>query len=64
MNKTCLNGLSNTLRKFHGRHTDVVGQQKNNAAKYLLIMSVKMIYIFMDCHGQINKIRKGDGCHA
>ena len=41
-----VNHLSNTLKKFYGRHTDLCGQYKNMSAKCLLILSVKMIYIF------------------
>ena len=45
-----VNRLSNTFKKFYGRHTDLVGQYKKNVcqmfAKCLLILSVKMISIF------------------
>ena len=43
-----VNCLSNTFKKFYGRHTDLVGQYRKTSAKYLLIVSVEMIFIFMD----------------
>ena len=43
-----VNRLSNTFKKFYGRHTDLVGQYRKNAcqmfAKCLLILSVEMIF--------------------
>ena len=51
------NCLSNTFKKFYGRHTDLVGQYKKVSVKCLLILSVQMIFV---CDGfanaQINKI--------
>ena len=48
--------LSNTFKKFYGRHTDLVGQYKKNV-KCLLILSVEMIFTFDEFpNGQINKI--------
>ena len=41
-----VNRLSNTFKKFYGRHTDLVGQYKKVSAKCLLIFSVEMIFIF------------------
>ena len=50
-----VNRLSNTFKKFYGRHTDLVGQKMS--AKCLLILSVEMIFIFDGfADGQINKI--------
>ena len=40
-----VNHLSNTFKKFYGRHTDL-GQYKKMSAKCLLILSVEMIFIF------------------
>ena len=40
--------LCNTFKKLYGRHTDLVGQCKKISGKCLLILSVKMIYIFAD----------------
>ena len=48
-----VNRLSNTLKKFYGRHTDLVGQYKKNLCQ----MSVEMIFIFDGfANAQINKI--------
>ena len=41
-----VNYLSNTLKKLYGRHTDLVGQYKENVCQMLLILSVKMSFIF------------------
>ena len=52
-----VNHLSNTFKKFYGRHTDPVGQCKKMPAKCLLILSVEIIFIldgFAD--NQINEI--------
>ena len=49
-----VNRLSNTFKKFYGRHTD---NTRKMSAKCLLIVSVEMIFIsdgFAD--DQINKI--------
>ena len=43
-----VNRLSNTFKKFYGRHIDLVGQYKKVSAKCLLILSVEMIFILMD----------------
>ena len=54
-----VNHLSNTFKKFYGRHTDLVGQYKKMSVKCLLILSVEMIFIFIFdgfANGQINKI--------
>ena len=54
-----VNRLSNTFKKFYGRHTDLVGQYKKMSVKCLLILSVEMIFIFIFggfADGQINKI--------
>ena len=52
-----VNRLSNTFKKFHGRHTDLVGQHKKMSVKCLLILSVEMIFIFDGfADGQTNKI--------
>ena len=52
-----VNRLSNTFKKFYGRHTDLVGQYKKMSAKYLLILSIKMIFIFYGfADGRIDKI--------
>ena len=39
-----VNRLSNTFKKFYGRHTDLVGQYKKNV-KCLLILLVEIIFI-------------------
>ena len=52
-----VNRLSNTFKKFYGRHMSNKGQYKKMSAKCLLILSVEMIFIldgFAD--DQINKI--------
>ena len=52
-----VNRLSNTFKKFYGRHMDLFGQYKKNVCQMLLILSVEMIFIldgFAD--DQINKI--------
>ena len=41
-----LNRLSNTFKRFCGRYTDLVERCKKMSAKCLLILSVKMIFIF------------------
>ena len=41
-----VNRLSNTFKKFYGRHADLVEQYKKMPAKCLLILSVKTIFIF------------------
>ena len=52
-----VNHLSNTVEKFYGRHTDLVGQYKKMSVKCLLILSVEIIFIFDGfADGQINKI--------
>ena len=53
-----VNRLSNTFKKFYGRHTDVVfDNTRKMSAKCLLILSVEMIFIFDGfADGQINKI--------
>ena len=52
-----VNHLSNTFKKFYGRHTDLVGQYKKMSAKCLLILSIEMIFIFDGfANDQINKI--------
>ena len=52
-----VNRLSNTFKKFNGRHTDLVGEYKKMSAKYLLILSVEMIFILDGfANDQINKI--------
>ena len=52
-----VNHLSNTFKKFYGRHTDLVGQYKKMSAKCLLILSVEMIFIFGGfANAQMNKI--------
>ena len=52
-----VNRVSNTFKKFHGRHTDLVGQYKKLSAKCFLILSVEMTFIFDGfVDGQINKI--------
>ena len=38
--------LSNTFKKFYGRHTDLFGQYKKMSAKCLLLLSVEMVFIF------------------
>ena len=43
-----VNRLSNTFKKFYGRHTDLVGQYKKMSVKCLLILSVEIILFFMD----------------
>ena len=53
-----VNRLSSTFKTFYGRHTDLVGQYKKHSAKCLLILSVKMIFIFDGfADGRIGKIR-------
>ena len=48
-----VNRLSNTFKKFYGRHTDLVGQYKKNVCQ----MFVEMIFIFDGfANAQINKI--------
>ena len=48
--------LSNTFKKFSGRHTDLVGQHKKNVCQ-MFADSVEMIFIFDGfANGQINKI--------
>ena len=52
-----VNRLSNTFKKFYGRHTDLVGHTRKMSAKCLLILSVEMIFIFDGFpNAQINKI--------
>ena len=41
-----INRLSNTFKKFYGRHTDLVGQYKKNVCQ--MIVPVKMIDFFSD----------------
>ena len=52
-----VNRLSNTSKNFHGRHTDLVGQYKKMSAKFLLILSVEMIFNFYRfANGRIDKL--------
>ena len=52
-----VNRLSNTFKKFYGRHTDLVGQYKKSVCQMFLILSVEMIFIFDGfANAQINKI--------
>ena len=52
-----VNRLSNTFKKFYGRHTDLVRHTRKMSAKCLLILLVKMIFIFNGfVNGLINKI--------
>ena len=54
-----VNRLSNTFKKFYGRHADLVGHTRKMSIKCLLILSVEMIFIFIFdgfADGQINKI--------
>ena len=52
-----INRLSNTFKKFYGRHTDLVGNTRKMSAKCLLILSAEMIFIFDGfANGQINQI--------
>ena len=54
-----LNRLSNTFKKFYGRHTDLVDNTRKMSVKCLLILSAEMIFIFIFdgfADGQINKI--------
>ena len=43
-----VNRLSNTFKKFYGRHTDLVGQYKKNVCQMFAdsIISVEMIFYF------------------
>ena len=60
-----INRLSSSFNKFYGRHTDLVGHTRKVSAKYLLILSVKMIFIFYgSADDQIDKISYDGGCHA
>ena len=60
-----VNRLSNTFKKFYGRHMDLVGQYKKNVCRSLLILSVEMILIFDGfADDQINKISRDGRCHA
>ena len=46
-----VNRLSNTFKKFYGRHTDLVGQYKKNVHQMFAdsqILSIEMIFILMD----------------
>ena len=52
-----VNRLSNTFKKFYGRHTDLVGQYKKNVCQMFSDLSVEMTFIFDGfADGQINKI--------
>ena len=52
------NRLSNTFKKFYGRHTDLVDNTRKVSAKCLLILSAEMIFIFDGfANAQINKIK-------
>ena len=42
-----VNCLSDTFKKFYGRHADLVGQFKKMSVKCLLILSVEMAIIFI-----------------
>ena len=60
-----VNCLSNSFKKFYGRHTHLVGQYKKMSARCLLILSVKMTFIFYGfADGRIDKISYDGGCHA
>ena len=60
-----INCLSNTFKKFYGRHTDVVGQYKKMSAKCFLILSVEIIFMYDGfADGQIDKISEDGRCHA
>ena len=52
-----VNHLSNTFKKYYGRHTDLLDNTRKMSAKCLLILSVEMIFIFDGfANAQINKI--------
>ena len=60
-----VNHLSNTFKKFYGRHIDLIGQYRKMSAKFLLILSVGMSFIFMDLPmAELIKLAKIGGCHA
>ena len=49
----------------YGRHIDLIGQYKKISAKFLLILSVGMSFIFMDLPmAELIKLAKIGGCHA
>ena len=54
--------LSNTFKKFYGRHTDLVGQYKKNVCQMFAIVPVKMIF-FRLANAELIKL-EDDGCHA
>ena len=43
-----INRLSNTFKKFYGRHTDLVGQYKENVCQMFTDVPVKMIFFFFN----------------
>ena len=52
-----VNRLSNTFKKFYGRHTDLLDNTRKMSVKCLLILSVEMTFIFDGFDdGQIDKI--------
>ena len=51
-----VNSLSNTFKKFYGRHTMQLDNARKMSVKCLLILSVEMTFIFDGfADGQINK---------
>ena len=52
-----VNRLSNTFKKFYGRHMDLVGQYKKNVCQMFADSSIEMIFILGGfTNDQINKI--------
>ena len=52
-----VNRLSNTFKKFYGRHADLVGQYKKSVCQMFADSIVEMIFIFdRFANAQINKI--------
>ena len=51
-----VNRLSNTFKKFYGRHTDLVGQYKKNVCQMFAVKMIFFYYFDGFANGQINKI--------
>ena len=57
--------LSNTFKKFNGRHTDLVGQYKKNVCQMFAdSVSENDLHFFRICRGRIDEISKDGRFHT
>ena len=56
-----INRLSNTFKKFYGRHTDLLGQYRKMSVKCLLIVPIKMIFFLRFVKAELIKLARMAG---